>query len=162
MIFTVPSNLNHMIHSNLAHTHPCTPLIWSLTHQTDFSEHPQTCHLTRNLLAIWALCLSLASLQLPGSDQESTQQVARCLVIDPWLQGAEALTRLFSPPSFSRLSVFCLPGSQLTTLIGVSIKLLTKILKESDTIQFFRVISEQAPQIRKTKRTNKNSTNPSS
>lgn len=169
MIFMVPSNLNHVIHSNLARTCPCTPLIWSLTHQTDFSERPQTCHLTRNFPAIWVLCLSLASLQLPGGDQESTQQAARYLIIDPWLRGAAALTRLFSP-SIPFQAVCILPSriptnyiyKYLRCCLGASIKLLPKILKESDTIQIFGVISEQAPQTRKTKRTIKNSTNPSS
>lgn len=119
MIFRVPFNLNYfMIHWNLAHTCPCTPLIWSLTHQIDFSKHHQTCPLTRNLLAIWALCLSLASLQQPGGDQESTQQVARCLIIGPWLWGAEALTRLFSLPCLSRLPVSSLPSRMLTTLLN--------------------------------------------
>lgn len=119
MIFTVPSNLNYfIIHSNLARTCPCTPLIWSLTHQTDFSKHPQTCYLIRNSLAIWALRLSLASLQLPGGDQESTEQVAKCLIIGPWLWGAEALTRLFSPTTLSRLYYLYLPRFQLTTFIN--------------------------------------------
>lgn len=123
MIFMVPSNLYgayFMIHLNLAHICPCTPLIWSLTHQTDFSKHLQTCHLTRNSLAIWALCLGLASLQLPGGDQESTHQVATCLIIGPWLWDAEALTRLFFAfyPFPGCLYYLCLPRFQLTTLIN--------------------------------------------
>lgn len=34
---------------------PYTPLMWPLTCWFDFSAHPQTCLLTGNLLAIWAL-----------------------------------------------------------------------------------------------------------
>lgn len=120
MLFTVLSNLNYlMIHSKVAHTCPCTPMTCSLTHQTDFSKHPQTCHLTRNSLAIWALCLSLASLQLPGGDQESTQQVARCLIIGPWLWGPEVLTRIFPLHPFPGCLYYLrLPRFQLTTLIN--------------------------------------------
>lgn len=155
----VPSNLSYsMTHLNLAHTCPCTPLIWSLIHRTDFSKYHQTCHFTRNSLAISALCLRLASLQIPGGDQESIQQVARCLITGPWLWDAEALTRLFfSTPSLSRLPVLSSPSKiptnytykHLRCCLCASIKLLTKILKESDTIQILGVVSEQAPQIRK-------------
>lgn len=122
------------------HVRHCSGLIrWF-----DFSARPQICLLTKNLLAIWALAgawlpspESSLPLQLPESDQESAQQVARLLkklVLDSRV--LKHLPGFFSPLSLSTLLVLSLPSRiqinyiwrYLRCCLYNPFKLLTKII----------------------------------